>query len=89
MLEKWLDRLDLADEPVPGRSVVEIVGCERVLIEKHSGVIQYGDQMICVRATYGIVRICGSCLELTQMTRYQLIISGCIHCVQLERSAEK
>ena len=88
MLEKWLERLDLPDEPVPGRTVVEIAGCERVLIEKHYGVIEYGQQLISVRVTFGVVRVSGSCLELTQMTRSQLVVSGQIHGLLLERGGE-
>lgn len=85
----WVQRIadgaDLYGEPLPGIPIVEIAGDRRVLIERHRGVIEYGEQRIRVRVSYGIICITGSCLELTQMTKQQLIVSGQIDCVQLQR----
>ena len=83
---KWMDRLDLPEEPMPAQTVVEIAGYRRVLIEHHCGVIQYGSELICVKVKFGCIRICGEKLELTRMTRQQLIVSGAIESVRLERS---
>lgn len=85
----WLQRLadgaDLAQEPLPGMPVVELAGERRVLIERHGGVTEYSNQKICVKVSFGKVCICGCNLELTRMTREQLVISGRIDCVQLQR----
>lgn len=78
---------DLEDELHSGLPLVEIAGDRRVLIEHHYGVTQYGRCRISVRVKFGTVVILGSCLELTRMTAQQLIITGEISCVQLERSA--
>lgn len=86
MVERWIDRLDLPEEPMPTETVAEIVGYRRVLIEHHCGVIEYGCDRICVRVKFGVIRVSGRQLELTRMTRQQLIISGCIEAVSLERS---
>lgn len=86
MGEKWTDRLDLPEEPMPAETVVEIVGHRRVLIEHHCGVIHYGCSRICVRVKFGTITVVGNELELTRMTRQQLIISGCVDGVSLERS---
>lgn len=80
-----MDRLDLPDEPAPMQPIVELAGHSRVLIENHLGVIQYGRQQICVKVKYGVVEVSGQKLELKRMTRAQLIISGCIDCVRLQR----
>lgn len=77
--------VDLQDEPLPGLPLVEIAGDRRVLIENHHGVTEYGTEQICVKVKFGSVCICGSELELTKMTREQLIISGCIGCVKVIR----
>lgn len=86
---RWVQRLadgaDLAGEPLPGVAVVELAGDRRVLIEGHSGVIQYSREQVCVKVSYGCVCICGCGLELTRMSREQLIISGRIDAVTLER----
>lgn len=89
MGEKWMDRLDLPDEPMPVQTLVEIAGNRRVLIEHHGGVTQYGSTMICVKVKFGTVSVFGQDLKLVRMTGEQLIISGCIDCVKLERVGKR
>ena len=84
-MQKLADGTDLSGETLPGVPVVEIAGENRVLIERHVGVIEYGRERICVKVRHGFVWICGCGLELTRMAREQLIISGRIDCVQLQR----
>lgn len=79
------EQLDLLDEPLPGVPVVELAGTGRVLIERHGGVTQYSPQRICVKVRYGTVQVCGCNMELTRMSREQLIISGKIDSVHLLR----
>lgn len=85
----WVQRLadgaDLAAEPLPGVPVVELAGERRVLIERHGGVTEYSPERICVKVCYGQVCVCGCGLELTCMTRNQLMISGRIDGIQLQR----
>ena len=86
MLRRLVAGADLLDEPLPGVPLIEIAGDCRVLIEHHCGVTQYGRCRICVRVKYGFVVVIGRQLELAQMTKEQLIITGKIDTVQLERS---
>lgn len=72
-------------ESLPGLPIVEIAGDCRVLIERHRGVVEYGTQRIRVRTEYGSVCVLGSHLQLKLMTRQQLIISGQIEAVQIQR----
>lgn len=87
--QSWITHLtgvaDLPDEPVPGLPLIEIAGDQRVLIEHHNGVTEYGRQQITVKVKYGCVCVSGQRLELTRMSKDQLIISGCIDCVKLMR----
>lgn len=85
-MERIVTAVDLNDEPMPILPLIEIAGNTRVLIEHHGGVTQYGSCRICVRVRYGAVVISGSGLELTRMTGQQLIITGKIDGVQLERN---
>jgi sporulation protein YqfC len=78
---------DLPDEAIPGLPLVEIAGDRRVLIENHQGVVAYGTEQICVKVTYGTLSVCGCRLELTRMTKGQLIVSGITDKVVLYRSA--
>lgn len=86
IMERIAMTADLPDEPIPSVPLVEIAGDRRVLIEHHCGVTQYGRCRISVRVKYGSVVVIGTQLELTRMTLEQLIITGKIECVQLERS---
>lgn len=85
----WVQRLadgaDLPSEPLPGVPVVELAGECRVLIERHGGVTEYSRERISVKVRYGQVRVCGCGLELTRMTREQLVISGRIDGIELLR----
>lgn len=84
-MANWMDRLDLPDEALPAHALVEIIDDSRVLIEHHRGVTQYGREQICVKVKKGFVCVTGTCLELKRMTKTQLIITGRIGCVRLER----
>ena len=76
---------DLPDEAIPGRPLVEIIDNCRVLIENHKGVNEYGRTLIRIKVKFGSICVCGSNLELSRMTKGQLIISGRIESVQLCR----
>ena len=88
----WMQRLteemELEQEPMPGRSIVEISGDNRVFLENHGGVQSYGREEIYVRTSYGMVCIRGCGLELGKMTRHQLVIRGKIDCVSLKRGCK-
>lgn len=75
---------ELGDQPLPGRSLVELAGRDRVLIENHQGVLEYSRQRIGVRVKFGSILVCGQCLELRHMTRDRLVICGNIQGVTLE-----
>ena len=83
--ERLADGTDLSSEPMPGLPVVELAGDRRVLIEGHGGVTEYGCEKICVKVRYGCVSVCGCGLELTRMTKQQLVITGRIDAVQIQR----
>lgn len=84
-MERVTIAADLPDEPLPGLPLVEIAGHRRVLVENHRGIVEYGPQSICVKVKFGQICIRGTALELTKMTKGQLVISGCIESVHLVR----
>lgn len=85
ILLKWMERADLSGEPVPGIPLVEIAGDNRVLIENHRGVTEYSSNRIGIRVRYGVVLVCGQYMELSQMTKERLVISGRIDGISLCR----
>lgn len=75
---------ELQDQPLPGLPIVELAGNRRVLIENHRGVREYSRERIGVKVKSGMVVVCGQGLELSHMTKQQLVIQGTIEGIRLE-----
>ena len=71
-----------------GMPIVELAGDQRVLIENHRGVVEYGAEKISVKVKCGLVCICGLEMELAKMTKEQLVIVGKIGSVTIQRKGE-
>ena len=87
-LQHLADRTGLDMEILPGLPVLEIAGDRRVLIERHSGVVEYGPDRIQVQVHYGTVCISGCGLELIRMSPQSLVIAGRIDSITLKRRRE-
>lgn len=85
MLERFTKAVDLPDEPIPGSPLVEIMGGHRVLIENHRGICQYADDLVRIHVKFGVISVHGQHLVLTRMSKEQLVVSGIIHGVTLDR----
>lgn len=83
--QRITDHADLCGEAVPGVPILELAGDHRVLIERHRGVIEYDPRCIRVRIAYGILCVIGCGMELTHMTSNQLIITGRIDGISIDR----
>lgn len=84
-IERLAYGTDMAAESVPGVPLVELAGDKRVLVENHMGVTEYGLTRICVMMKYGVLCINGCGMELAKMTRDQLVITGRIDSVAIQR----
>lgn len=84
-LQRLSQTIGKADDIILGVPVVEMTGDHRVLIENHKGVIEYGKERICVNVKFGCLCINGSVMEITRMTKDQLVISGEIDSVSVQR----
>lgn len=84
ILRRLTRELDIQAQPLPGLPIVELAGNRRVLIENHRGVREYSRERIGVKVKTGLVVVCGQGLELSRMTRHQLVIQGTIEGVRLE-----
>lgn len=76
---------DIHAQPLPGVPLVELAGDRRVLIENHFGVREYSRERIGVKVKFGLVVVCGQELELSRMTKQQLVIRGAVASISLER----
>ena len=81
-LRGWIP-VDVMDEPMPMLPLVEIAGRGRVVVEDQRGVAGYGCNCIRIKVKFGCICVEGSNLELSQMTKGQLVICGCIEAVRL------
>lgn len=75
---------DWKTEGLRPKTLVELYGSERVLIEEHWGIRSYGDEEIRVGASFGALVIEGLELRLCCMSRSQLVIRGRIAGVRME-----
>ena len=75
---------DWKKEGLRPKTLVELYGNERVLIEEHRGILAYGDEEIRVGTSYGAAVIEGLELRLCCMSRSQLVIRGRIAGVRTE-----
>ncbi len=88
-LTKFLiDRADIPGECLPGQPLLELFGEDRVLIENHLGITEYGCAMIRVRVKYGSLCVGGQQLHLCRMQDRQLVITGKIQSITLCRGRE-
>ena len=84
LVDRIVSVSDLAAEPIPGRTLIEIVDDSSVLIENYCSVILYCPDCISVRTKHGCVAVIGSGLVLARMAMDQLKIIGKIHRVDLQ-----
>ena len=89
MKQGWTQRIlnsaGIPDETLPRQTILELCGDSRVLIENHRGVAGYGKEEILVRVPFGRVCVQGTGLRLCRMLGKQLIITGRIRAVLLQR----
>ena len=89
ILEHVMNGAELHGLSVTNRPLVELVETERVLIENHLGVVEYGCDRIRVKVRFGQICIHGQKLALSMMSKEQLIITGVIECINLFRGGIK
>lgn len=75
---------DWKKEGLRPKTLIELYGNERVLIEEHRGILAYGDEEIRVGTSFGMAVVEGLELRLCCMSRSQLVIRGRIGCVRTE-----
>lgn len=85
LFDKISMSMDLPSEPTPGQTVVEMFGCNRVLIENHFGITQYSTEEICINVRFGLLRINGTNLYIARMSHCRIIVCGSIDSIVTQR----
>lgn len=82
------DRETILETPLPRVPLTELCGDRRVLIENHNGIIAYGPEQITVKVKFGSLSVCGNGLKICKMTTQQLVISGNIMKILVNRETK-
>lgn len=84
-MKNWRERLTGPDGNVlKPRTLAEVYGKDRVLVEQHRGIVSYGTECIRIGASYGFLVVEGDELHLCCMSRAQLVIRGRIQSLRME-----
>ena len=89
MMERMAEVASQRGEPILVQPLVELCADRRVLIEHHQGIGEYSSEVVSVKVRFGAIRIMGSKLEICRMTAEQLIITGNIAAIMLEKGKER
>lgn len=83
-MKNWKERLSADAGGLRPRTLAELYGNERLLVEQHRGILAYGTERIVIGASFGSLSVEGENLRLCCMSREQLVIRGRIGCVRAE-----
>jgi sporulation protein YqfC len=86
-MSDWKQRLSADGTGLRPRTLIEIYGKERLLVEQHRGILAYGDECIRIGTSFGEVRVEGADLRLCCMSRQQVVIRGRIDAVRTEEGS--
>lgn len=67
----------------PTRTLLELLGKQRLVVEHHRGIVCYGEEEIVIKASYGLVSVTGKAMRLCRMSQEQLCIRGEIQEIKL------
>jgi sporulation protein YqfC len=77
---------DLANPSITAKPLIEIIGCNRLLVENHICIISYSLQEISVRVKYGHITIHGDRLRLAYISTDKIVVTGCLYDIQLQQN---
>ena len=84
-MKNWKERLTGPEgHGLMPRTLAEVYGKDRVLVEQHRGILSYGTEVIRIGATYGVLVVEGDALRLCCMSKSQLVVRGTILGLRME-----
>ena len=70
------ERFEIPTDALPGTPLLTLTGNQRLHIDKHRGILEYGCEFISVNCGARLLGIYGSSLELASMSSRELLITG-------------
>jgi sporulation protein YqfC len=80
------DALELQHDVALNLPVLHITGNERLLMENHKGLLEYGRTKIRIASTAGTVEIDGENLAIEAVGHDEVLITGCLKSVILNKT---
>jgi sporulation protein YqfC len=87
--KRLADALELQHDVALNLPVLHLTGSERLLMENHRGLLEYGRGKIRIASTAGVVEIEGQDLAIKSVGRDEVLVTGGIERVVINRSAVK
>ena len=75
-LRRILRALDLPEETDARVPKFTMLGSSDLMVENHSGILQYSYELVRLMTPEGVVRICGESLELTEFGGERVYLRG-------------
>lgn len=85
-MNKFDKIFEIPEELVSDIPKVTILGFDRVLIENYKCILEYQDFFIRIKMKTGLINIEGIELQMNEMTKDDLIITGSIDSVDFEKN---
>ncbi len=70
------EQLDLPEGFLHGQPLLTWDGDVQLMVERHLGITEYGEERICIAARDYLIEICGRRMHLTAMDRGSIRIRG-------------
>lgn len=80
------DALELQHDVALNLPILHITGGERLLMENHRGLLEYGRNRIRIASTAGVVEVEGEDLSIKTVGRDEILITGSILSVKLNKA---
>lgn len=87
-MKDWKKRLgELEPEGLRPKTLAELYGTERLLVEQHRGIVGYSTECIRIGASWGTLVVEGEGMRLCCMSRSQVVIRGKLLGIRMEVGA--
>lgn len=80
--------LDLPSDVMTGEPDVEIRGRNEVTVLRHRGIVGYDAQCVRIGTEQGVLRVCGTGLQIHRMNRERIVLYGEISGIMLQEAEE-
>ena len=79
---------DVPEEITSDIPKITILGFNKILIENYKCILEYQDFFIRIKMSIGLIDITGFNMKMEEMTQDDLIITGTIESIDLEKAKE-